>query len=92
MFLTAGGYRPTGGFFLALVAWMRERNVLLTLLSGSELLFPTVVVLFSRGPHLANDKWMGYSGGWELSRGVSDRAKAAKEAKEIHSGKEEIEA
>ena len=42
-----------------------------------------MVVLFSRGPHLPIDRWVGWTGGWELRRSVSDQTKAAAKAKEM---------
>lgn len=34
-----------------------------------------VVILFIRGPHLATDRWVGWSGGWELRKMVAEEAK-----------------
>ncbi|BGP48575.1 hypothetical protein JCM10450v2_004451 [Rhodotorula kratochvilovae] len=40
----------------------------------------SVAVLFLRGPHLPNKRWVGWAGGWELRKRVHERAVAEKAA------------
>jgi hypothetical protein len=51
-----------------------------------------VFVLFCRGPHLPINRWIGWTGGWELRKGVAARKKATKEAEELEIAKsDEVE-